>query len=135
MQDAPHCSWGRACTLWPTALTLFSSFFWSVEGWSARVGTGDLELVEERELIEGRNDTAALSVPARDTDPLATRLLDRPRPLQRPRTAAPGANGYPRRARSSHALAELSQDTDRAVAPTAVHLLQLHDQVVLNTDP
>ncbi|GGX23606.1 HEAT repeat domain-containing protein [Streptomyces chryseus] len=87
-------------------------------------------------IVEGRNDVDAadaLSVLAGDTalaEQIATRLVDR---------LAHDATGAPVRGRltqalaavpgttASRALAELSQDEDRAVALTAAYLLQLHD--------
>ncbi|WP_324801442.1 MerR family transcriptional regulator [Streptomyces cyaneofuscatus] len=87
-------------------------------------------------LEEGRNDTDAadtLSVLASDTataDRIAHRLVER---LARSTTRAP-ARGRLTQAlagilgtRASQALAELSHDTDRAVALTATYLLQLRE--------
>ncbi|MEU6272888.1 MerR family transcriptional regulator [Streptomyces populi] len=87
-------------------------------------------------IVEGRNDTDAadaLSVLAGDdatADRLAAGLLDR---LDRPTTRAPARGrltqalaGIPG-TRASHALVELSRDTDRAVALTATYLLRLRD--------
>ncbi|MFE9015566.1 MerR family transcriptional regulator [Streptomyces cyaneofuscatus] len=87
-------------------------------------------------LEEGRNDTDAadtLSVLASDTataDRIAHRLIER---LARSTTRAP-ARGRLTQAlagilgtRASQALAELSHDTDRAVALTATYLLQLRE--------
>ncbi|MFB7241997.1 MerR family transcriptional regulator [Streptomyces populi] len=87
-------------------------------------------------IVEGRNDTDAadaLSVLAGDdatADRLAAGLLDR---LARPTTRA-SARGRLTQAlagipgtRVSHALVELSRDTDRAVALTATYLLRLRD--------
>ncbi|MFE1171016.1 MerR family transcriptional regulator [Streptomyces sp. NPDC058773] len=85
-------------------------------------------------IVGGRNDTDAadaLSVLASDTataDQIATRLADR---LAHDTTEAPARGrltqalaGIPG-TRASHALMELSQDADRAVALTAAYLLQL----------
>ncbi|MFI8358004.1 MerR family transcriptional regulator [Streptomyces cyaneofuscatus] len=87
-------------------------------------------------LEEGRNDTDAadtLSVLASDTataDRIAHRLVER---LARSTTPAPARGrltqalaGIPG-TRASQALAELSHDTDRAVALTATYLLQLRE--------
>ncbi|MFF3997110.1 MerR family transcriptional regulator [Streptomyces cyaneofuscatus] len=87
-------------------------------------------------LEEGRNDTDAadtLSVLASDAataDRIAHRLIER---LARSTTRAP-ARGRLTQAlagilgtRASQALAELSHDTDRAVALTATYLLQLRE--------
>ncbi|WOP07130.1 MerR family transcriptional regulator [Streptomyces cyaneofuscatus] len=87
-------------------------------------------------LEEGRNDTDAadtLSVLASDTataDRIAHRLIER---LARTTTRAPARGrltqalaGIPG-TRASQALAELSHDTDRAVALTATYLLHLRD--------
>ncbi|MEU0354403.1 MerR family transcriptional regulator [Streptomyces cyaneofuscatus] len=87
-------------------------------------------------LEEGRNDTDAadtLSVLASDTataDRIAHRLVER---LARSTTRAPARGrltqalaGIPG-TRASQALAELSHDTDRAVALTATYLLQLRE--------
>ncbi|WP_406340421.1 HEAT repeat domain-containing protein [Streptomyces sp. NBC_00648] len=87
-------------------------------------------------IVEGRNDTDAadaLSVLASDTvtaDQIATRLVDR---LAHDTTEAPARGrltqalaGIPGPT-ASHALVELSQDEDRAVALTAAYLLQLRD--------
>ncbi|MZF54000.1 MerR family transcriptional regulator [Streptomyces sp. SID5594] len=87
-------------------------------------------------LEEGRNDTDAadtLSVLASDTataDRITHRLVER---LARSTTRAPARGrltqalaGIPG-TRASQALAELSHDTDRAVALTATYLLQLRD--------
>ncbi|MFI5721205.1 MerR family transcriptional regulator [Streptomyces cyaneofuscatus] len=87
-------------------------------------------------LEEGRNDTDAadtLSVLASDTataDRIAHRLIER---LARSTTRAPARGrltqalaGIPG-TRASQALAELSHDTDRAVALTATYLLQLRE--------
>ncbi|WP_371656535.1 MULTISPECIES: MerR family transcriptional regulator [unclassified Streptomyces] len=85
-------------------------------------------------IVEGRNDTDAadaLSALASDTvtaDQIATRLVDR---LAHDTTEAPARGrltqalaGIPGTT-ASHALVELSQDEDRAVALTAAYLLQL----------
>ncbi|WP_393087350.1 MerR family transcriptional regulator [Streptomyces sp. LN704] len=87
-------------------------------------------------IVEGRNDTDAadaLSMLASDTataDQIASRLVDR---LAHYATEAP-ARGRLTQAladvpgtRASHALVELSQDGDRAVALTAAYLLHLRD--------
>ncbi|WP_438294780.1 MerR family transcriptional regulator [Streptomyces sp. HUAS TT7] len=87
-------------------------------------------------IAEGRNDTDAadaLSVLASDTataDRIATGLVDR---LAHATTQAPARGrltqalaGIPG-TRASHALVELSHDTDRVVALTATYLLQLRD--------
>ncbi|MET8286307.1 MerR family transcriptional regulator [Streptomyces sp. NPDC048448] len=87
-------------------------------------------------IVEGRNDTDAadaLSMLASDTataDQIASRLVDR---LAHDATEAP-ARGRLTQAladvpgtRASHALVELSQDGDRAVALTAAYLLHLRD--------
>ncbi|MFF2998651.1 MerR family transcriptional regulator [Streptomyces sp. NPDC057950] len=87
-------------------------------------------------IVEGRNDTDAadaLSMLASDTttaDEIASRLVDR---LAHDATEAP-ARGRLTQAladvpgtRASHALVELSQDGDRAVALTAAYLLHLRD--------
>ncbi|MFJ9637496.1 MerR family transcriptional regulator [Streptomyces sp. NPDC101178] len=87
-------------------------------------------------VVEGRNDTDAadtLSVLASDTaaaDRIAHRLVER---LAQGATAAPARGrltqalaGIPG-TRASRALAELSQDADRAVAVTATYLLHLRD--------
>ncbi|MEV6532323.1 MerR family transcriptional regulator [Streptomyces sp. NPDC051639] len=87
-------------------------------------------------IVEGRNDTDAadaLSMLASDTataDQIASRLVDR---LAQDTTEAP-ARGRLTQAladvpgtRASHALVELSQDGDRAVALTAAYLLHLRD--------
>ncbi|GGV28384.1 transcriptional regulator [Streptomyces longisporoflavus] len=87
-------------------------------------------------IVEGRNDTDAadaLSVLAGDTaraDQLATTLIER---LAQDTTEAPARRrltqalaGIPG-SRTAHALVELSQDQDRAVAVTATYLLRLRD--------
>lgn len=87
-------------------------------------------------IVAGRNDTDAadaLSVLASDTataDRIAATLIDR---LAHDGTPAPARGrltqalaGIPG-ATTSHALVELSQDEDRAVALTAAYLLQLRD--------
>ncbi|MFC5203693.1 MerR family transcriptional regulator [Streptomyces kaempferi] len=87
-------------------------------------------------IVEGRNDTDAadaLSMLASDTataDQIASMLVDR---LAQDTTEAP-ARGRLTQAladvpgtRASHALVELSQDGDRAVALTAAYLLHLRD--------
>ncbi len=87
-------------------------------------------------IAEGRNDTDAadaLSVLASDTataDQITTRLVDR---LAHDTTEAPArgrltqALGDIPGTMASHALMELSRDTDRAVALTAAYLVQLRD--------
>lgn len=87
-------------------------------------------------IVEGRNDTdaadalSALAVDTATADRIAGRLVDR---LAHAATGAP-ARGRLTQAladlpgtRASHALAELSQDADRAVALTATYLLRLRD--------
>ena len=87
-------------------------------------------IVEETNDADAADALSALASDPALADRIATRLVDRlahdTTDIVRTPTADPGARGHPGND-GARALAELSQDDDRAVALTAAYLLRLRD--------